>query len=123
MFGKRPDRREADYAKWLLDDPAANVSVSTHGGTPGVDHVGVSFDNADDLEIMAGRLKAEAVDLAPQKATTCCYAQSDKYWAKDPQGAVWELFHSFGDSDVYGAEPDRPESASAENETPCCAPA
>ncbi|MHA7871948.1 MAG: ArsI/CadI family heavy metal resistance metalloenzyme [Hyphococcus sp.] len=127
MFDKQPDRLEADYAKWLLDDPVANISLSTHGGAPGVDHVGVSFETREEMEEMAGRLSASKVDLAPQEGTTCCYAQSNKYWAKDPQGAVWELFHSFGDSAVYGAEPDRPEPAADQEirhkgQASCCAP-
>ena len=35
LFGAEPVRREDDYAKWMLDDPAANVALSSRGGEPG----------------------------------------------------------------------------------------
>ncbi len=107
LFGQDPTRREHDYAKWLLDDPAANVSISSRGtaGT-GVDHVGVSLDTREDLEAIADRLKDENEALFAENETTCCYAKSNKYWARDPQGAVWELFQTFGDSAEFGASPE-----------------
>ncbi len=117
MFGEGPSRVEKDYAKWLLDDPRANVSVSTHCGKPGFDHAGVSLETKDDLEEVAGRLRAMDASLFAEEETTCCYAQSNKYWVHDPQGARWELFQTFGDSETYGAEPDR---ALAPTVAACC---
>ena len=107
LFGAPPTRLETDYAKWLLDDPAANISLSTHCGSPGVDHVGLSLDTKEDLEKVAGRLRKAGELPAPEEATTCCYAQSNKYWINDPQDAVWELFQTYGDSETYGNEPER----------------
>lgn len=107
MFGAPPTRLEPDYAKWLLDDPKAHISVSTHGGAPGVDHVGVAIENETALAEVADRLRAGGEDLFEEKATTCCYARSNKFWAKDPSGAIWELFQTFGDSKSYGEEPER----------------
>jgi catechol 2,3-dioxygenase-like lactoylglutathione lyase family enzyme len=107
MFGAGPTRLEADYAKWLLDDPYANISLSTHAGATGDDHVGISVDSREALNEIAGRLKDAGSPLFAEEATTCCYAQSNKYWARDPQDARWELFQTFGDSDTYGAEPER----------------
>lgn len=117
MFGEAPARVEKDYAKWLLDDPQANVSVSTHGGEAGFDHAGVSLETKDDLEEVAGRLRAVDASLFAEEETTCCYAQSNKYWVNDPQGARWELFQTFADSDTFGAEPER---ALAPKSTACC---
>ncbi len=121
MLGQEPTRLEADYAKWLLDDPAANISISTHGGTPGVDHVGISVDSQDALEEIAGRLRDAGSSLMQEEATTCCYAQSNKYWVRDPQEASWELFQTFGDSEAYGAEPERPVAQPVKpSATACC---
>ena len=127
LLGKAPDRLEADYAKWLLDDPAANISVSSHGQNAGLDHVGISLDAREDLDAFAARLEAAGEELFKEEETTCCYARSNKAWARDPQGAVWELFQTFGDSDAYGADPERdfaPEKTRAttgESAAPCCA--
>ena len=122
MFGQAPDRREPDYAKWLLDDPAANIALSTHGRGPrGVDHAGLSIDTREELDEIAARLGANAA-LAAEEATTCCYAKSNKYWARDPQGAVWELFQTYADSDAYGVEPGREptENAAPQSQGACC---
>lgn len=123
MFGEEPTRVENDYAKWLLDDPRANISVSTHGGEVGFDHAGISIETKDELEEIANRLRGEETPLFAEEKTTCCYAQSNKYWVNDPQGARWELFQTFGDSDAYGAEPDRETAASntaAPSAAACC---
>lgn len=120
MFDAAPTRVEKDYAKWLLDEPRANISVSTHGGEPGIDHAGISLETKDDLDAVADRLRAADATLFAENATTCCYAQSNKYWVQDPQGERWELFQTFGDSDAYGAEPDR-DLAPAANDA-CCTP-
>ena len=119
LFGQAPTVRKTDYAKWLLDDPAANVAVSTHSENVGVAHVGVSVDEKDDLDAMAARLEKASAPLAPEEATTCCYARSDKYWTTDPQGAVWELFRTFGESETYGADPNL-EAVVRDAPAPCC---
>jgi len=82
-----------------IDDPRANVSLSAHGGKPGIDHVGVQVDTEQALAEMSERLK--------EAGATCCYAKSNKVWARDNQDAVWELFQTFSDSTTYGAEPSR----------------
>jgi catechol 2,3-dioxygenase-like lactoylglutathione lyase family enzyme len=118
IFGAPPTKREADYAKWLLDDPRAHVSLSTHCGEPGFDHAGIAIETEEELEEIADRLRENEDFLFPEKETTCCYAKSNKYWARDPQGATWELFQTFADSDTYGAEPDRTTAPVAAEQ--CC---
>src|SRR5437868_10445589 len=97
MFAAEPNRREVDYAKWMLDDPRVNFAISTRGGTPGVDHLGIQTDTAE--ELIALKAQAEAADLAlfEQGETSCCYAKSEKHWITDPQGVSWEHFHTLGD--------------------------
>lgn len=118
LFGAEPTKREPDYAQWRLDDPRANVSISTRSGASGVDHAGVSFDNDEELEAAAVRLRDIESLPAPEKNTTCCYAKSNKYWSHDPQGVIWELFHTFGDSETYGAAFEN----KADLKQACCAP-
>ncbi len=106
MFGTAPTIQKPDYAKWLLDDPAANIALSTHCGKSGIDHAGISLDDDQELEDIATRLSAAGALSRPEIDTTCCYAKSNKHWAKDPQGAVWELFHTFDESSTYGNQPE-----------------
>ena len=49
LFAAQPARLESDYAKWMLDDPRINFAISTRGHAPGIDHLGLQTDNAEDL--------------------------------------------------------------------------
>ena len=49
LFAAQPTRVEADYAKWMLEDPRLNFAISTRGDKPGVDHLGFQVDAADEL--------------------------------------------------------------------------
>ena len=94
MFGAEPARVEADYAKWMLEDPRLNFAISTRGGTLGVDHLGLQTDNAEELTELKSRAQAADMTLLDEGNTTCCYARSDKHWVTDPQGIAWEHFHT-----------------------------
>jgi catechol 2,3-dioxygenase-like lactoylglutathione lyase family enzyme len=120
LFGTAPSVVKPDYAKWMLDDPRVNFAISERSAKIGVDHLGIQVESGSELAEVANRLKAAGETTRDQVGTTCCYAQSDKSWVRDPSGIDWETFHSFGEATVYGE--DREEVA----ETPksaCCAPA
>lgn len=117
LFGAAPTRTEADYAKWMLEDPRINFAISTRGSKPGVDHLGIQTDSEEELAQLKAR--AEQADLALHGVgeTTCCYARSDKHWVTDPQGIAWEHFHTLQDIPVFS------EKAAAAPEAPaCCTP-
>jgi lactoylglutathione lyase len=119
MFAAEPTRREVDYAKWMLDDPRVNFAISTRGGKPGVDHLGIQADSTEELVELKARAQAADMAIFDEGASTCCYASSEKHWITDPQGVAWEHFHTLGDIPVFAQHktaPDAPESA-------CCAPA
>lgn len=115
MFDATPARVEPDYAKWMLDDPAVNFAISTRGAKPGIDHLGIQTDNADDLAVMERQAEAAGMTLLDVGETTCCYARSDKYWVTDPQGIAWEQFHTLESIPVFN------ESEAGAAAKPCCA--
>ncbi len=94
LFAAEPTRVEADYAKWMLDDPRINFAISTRGGALGIDHLGFQTDNADELAELKSRAQGADMALLDEGQTTCCYARSDKHWVTDPQGIAWEHFHT-----------------------------
>lgn len=120
LFGKAPDKREPDYARWMLDDPGANIAISARGGTEGFDHIGLQVDDDAELEDIADRLKEAAAPLAPEADATCCYARSHKYWALSPEGAKWELYRTFGDAKTFGAPAPQPLPAASLDPKACC---
>jgi catechol 2,3-dioxygenase-like lactoylglutathione lyase family enzyme len=120
LFAAEPSVRKTDYAKWMLEDPRVNFSISSRGMTKGVDHLGIQVDDDAELAAVAGRLAKAGRSIFEQKATTCCYARSNKAWVHDPEGVAWETFHTFGDSTVYGEDRDN-EGATGVGSDACCA--
>ena len=121
LFAAPPSVVKPDYAKWMLEDPRVNFSISTHGGAPGVDHLGIQVESEGELREVYGRLQSAERPMIEEGATTCCYAKSEKSWVLDPQGVSWETFLTSGESTVYGDSrtseyPDQTDGA-------CCAPA
>lgn len=113
LFDAQPSVREDDYAKWMLDDPKVNFAISQRDRTPGIGHLGLQADEPAELERIGARLKAADAMLLAESNTTCCYAQSDKYWSEDPQGVRWESFYTRGAATHYS----KPGASTA-----CCGP-
>ena len=120
MFAAQPSRVESDYAKWMLEDPRINFAISTRGGKPGVDHLGLQTDSAEELVELKARAEAADMTLLDEGQTTCCYARSEKHWITDPQGIAWEHFHTLDDIPVFSEA--KPEAAAVASEaSTCCA--
>ncbi len=117
MFAAEPARLEADYAKWMLEDPRVNFAISTRGSRPGVDHLGLQTDSEDELAELKARAAAADMTLLDEGSVSCCYARSKKHWVTDPQGIAWEHFHTLADIPVFSEKAKPTESA----ESACCA--
>ena len=123
LFGAAPVVRKPDYAKWMLEDPHVNFSISSRGRSKGIDHLGIQVEDDAELALVAGRLAKAGQTVSEQKATTCCYARSNKAWVHDPDGVAWETFHTFSDSTVYGDDREQNAGSGEFVATPrCCAP-
>lgn len=121
MFGAEPTVREADYAKWLLDDPAVNLAISARGATPGVNHLGLQVGSDEELQQLRERARAADLSVVEEDGAACCYAKSDKHWITDPAGVAWETFHSLGSIPVFGEVPaNQTTDAGTPSESVCC---
>lgn len=129
LFGSGPTVVKSDYAKWMLDDPRVNFSITSRGVRKGIDHLGIQVETRHELDEVYARLKEAEAPLVEQGAVTCCYAKSEKNWSYDPEGIAWETFVTTGDSVVYGSEHgpapgiccDRPAGESGAAPSACCA--
>ena len=124
LFGAEPSVTKADYAKWMLEDPRVNFAISTgQHAEKGIEHLGIQVESEEELAEVYARLRAADRPVLEEGATTCCYARSEKSWIADPQGVVWETFHTTGEAVDYGHGPELgrlvSESAGAQA---CCAP-
>ena len=120
LFATKPVVVKSDYAKWMLDDPRVNFAISSRGGSPGVDHLGIQVDSEDELRDVYGRLREAGGNVIEQGKTTCCYAKSEKSWIDDPAGISWEAFFTTGESTNYGTSFEK--GARIAHAKACCGP-
>ena len=127
LFAAEPTVVKDDYVKWMLDDPRVNFAISARAGrTAGISHLGIQAEDETELAEVYDRLSRAERPIIEAKATTCCYAKSDKQWIADPQGVPWETFLTYGESTVYGEgsldKLRETTEAAACCEPTCCAP-
>ncbi|QDK42377.1 glyoxalase/bleomycin resistance/dioxygenase family protein [Bacteriovorax stolpii] len=116
LFGQKPSKQKEDYAKWMLEDPRMNFAISTRVGEEGVDHLGFQVDESSELGELTERLKKADLGVYGEETTTCCYANSEKAWVKDPSGVAWEAYHTMSDAEVFN------EKIKEVSSNACCAP-
>ena len=118
LFGQKPTKLKDDYAKWMLEDPRINFAISTRSNEEGVDHLGLQVDENSELLELTERLKKADLGVYGEGETTCCYAESNKAWVKDPAGIAWETYHTMADAEIFSEKPKTPEASVSA----CCAP-
>lgn len=127
LFGAAPSVVKADYAKWMIEDPRVNFAISAGmHARKGIEHLGIQAEDAGELTEIYDRLKSAGRPVLEEGKTTCCYAKSEKSWVADPDGVVWEAFHTSGEATVYGDSPTLDTLAAASPAAApgkCCAPA
>ncbi len=102
LFGAKPTRLKPGYAKWALDDPKVNFAIShALDGVTGVNHLGLQSEDREELAATDARLKAAGEATVDEAGAQCCYAVSDKHWSTDPDGVVWEAFHTMGEAEIF----------------------
>ncbi len=120
LFGSEPTRRKDDYAKWMLEDPRINFSISDRGETKGVAHLGIQAETPEELATLRLRIQEAGGKIDDEGETTCCYHESDKTWVTDAQGVSWEAFYTSGEAATYHAQQrgeDRQDGCCADS---CC---
>jgi len=129
LFGCPPAKQLPDYAKWMLEDPRVNFAISRRGAKPGIDHLGLQVDTAEELVELRARHEAAGASIVDEANTACCYARSDKHWITDPAGVAWESFHTLADIPTFSQAPPSRERARIPlqvvvqgDSSSCCAP-
>ena len=111
-FGVAATKRRPGYAKFDLESPSLNLTMSEAPRT-GVNasHFGIQVASTEDVLEAKSRFEALGLATFSEEDTACCYAVQDKVWVEDPDGNSWEVFVVKADAPVMKAE------ASS-----CCAP-
>jgi catechol 2,3-dioxygenase-like lactoylglutathione lyase family enzyme len=113
LFGAEPAKLKEDYAKFLPEAVALNISFHEHpdavGALAGL-HLGLEYSARTELAAAYERLERAGLSPTRRETSTCCYASQDKFWVTDPSGYRWELYYLVED------RPERIDPASS-----CCA--
>ena len=104
LFGTEPTKVKEDYLQWLVDDPAVNFAVSKGRSRTGLNHLGLQFDSDEAVAETEARLTAAGITGEKQSGAQCCYAESNKYWVQDPQGVIWENYHTMEQIELFGGD-------------------
>ncbi len=115
LFGVEPTVLKDDYAKWMLEDPRINFSITESTKASGVNHIGLQADTMDELEAIQSRLRDAEENTFDQPKVRCCYARSSKSWVRDPDDVAWETFVTHGRITHYGTD-----RAPASSTARCC---
>lgn len=104
-FGVTATKRRPGYAKFDLQSPSLNLTMSEAPRT-GVNASHFGIQVATTADVVEAKARFEAVGLATfsEQDTACCYAIQDKVWVEDPDGNSWEVFVVKADAPVMKAD-------------------
>jgi catechol 2,3-dioxygenase-like lactoylglutathione lyase family enzyme len=98
MFDAAPAKVRPNYANFAIADPPLKL-VLMQTGAPGatLNHLGVEVESVDAVRGATSRLTDEGMTTRAEQGA-CCYAEQDKVWVSDPDGAPWEFYTVLGDA-------------------------
>jgi catechol 2,3-dioxygenase-like lactoylglutathione lyase family enzyme len=110
LFATEPAKRKPGYANFAIDEPSLKLVLIENADAAGtLNHLGVEVFSTDEVAAAQRRLEGEGLDTADESGV-CCYAQQEKVWVNDPDGAPWEIYTVVADSDVAGSGMRDPSS-------------
>ncbi len=108
LFGSGPKKRHADYAKFepqelplvlSLEPRRAGSAVAVQGtsGLGSLNHLGFRMSDSAALVEVQQRLEAAGISTICEEGVECCYARQTKFWVRDPDANLWEIYVLEGD--------------------------
>jgi catechol 2,3-dioxygenase-like lactoylglutathione lyase family enzyme len=115
FLGAEPVKVKPGYVKFLPTFAPINLALSAGEAGAGktVDHLGFQVESRDAVIALLERAKGSGLEVREEMDTSCCYANQDKFWVRDPDGVEWEVYHLNYDVD---------EEASSAGGSTCCTP-
>lgn len=121
LFNSPPAKRRPGYANFAIDEPALKlVLIESPAAASTLNHLGVEVSSTAEVAAAQRRLGDEGL-VTTGESGTCCYAQQEKVWVNDPDGAPWEIYTVLADSDTAGTGLHDPGGAAAACGAGACA--
>ena len=103
LFKTEPAKRKPGYANFAIEEPALKLVLIENAAAPGtLNHLGVEVFSTAEVAAAQRRLEGEGLATADESGV-CCYAEQEKVWVNDPDGAPWEIYTVLADSEVAGS--------------------
>ncbi len=103
LFNTEPSKRKPGYANFAIDEPPLKLVLIENAKAAGtLNHLGVEVFSTTEVADAQRRFQGEGLETADESGV-CCYAQQEKVWVSDPDGAPWEIYTVLADSDVAGS--------------------
>jgi catechol 2,3-dioxygenase-like lactoylglutathione lyase family enzyme len=108
LFGREPAKLRPDYAKFELDDPPLVLSLEPTARPTGgpLNHLGFRLPDSAILVAMQERLERTGIRSQREEGVECCYARQTKFWVRDPDHTLWEVYTLDEDIEHRGAGQD-----------------
>jgi catechol 2,3-dioxygenase-like lactoylglutathione lyase family enzyme len=99
-----PAKRRSDYAKFELAEPPLVLSLEPFAAPPGgsLNHLGFRLPSAALLVECQRRLEMAGITTQREEGVECCYAKQTKFWVRDPDNNLWEVYTFEGDIEHRG---------------------
>ena len=104
LFGLEPAKHHADYAKFEVESPPTVFSLipGRAGGGGSLNHVGLCLLSSEELVAIQLRLEQAGHKTLREDGVACCYSRQTKFWVRDPDGVLLELYVFHEDLDDHG---------------------
>ncbi|HEY1081319.1 MAG TPA: GTP-binding protein [Prosthecobacter sp.] len=104
LFGKPAAKHHGDYAKFEVESPPVVFSLVPGRSSPdgALNHVGLCLLTSEELVAIQMRLEEAGYKTLREDGVACCYSRQTKFWVRDPDGVLLELYIFHEDTDDHG---------------------
>jgi catechol 2,3-dioxygenase-like lactoylglutathione lyase family enzyme len=94
LLGCDPVKLKSDYAKFEPAEPSVILSLEKRDAamTGRLNHAGVRVSDSTKLVDIQRRMEEGGIRTIREDGVECCYARQNKFWARDPDGTLWEIY-------------------------------
>lgn len=122
LFDVEPHKRRAGYANFAIDEPPLKlVLFEAPGEGATLNHLGVEVGTTAEVTAATRRLATQGLATDVREGEVCCYAEQDKVWVTDPDGARWEVYAITDDAPVDATQDVAVAEACCDDAATCCA--
>ena len=120
LFDTEPAKRRPGYANFAIAEPPLKLVLIHDPESAGkLNHLGVEVFSAGEVSAAEARLSGEGLATTAEEGA-CCYAEQQKVWVNDPDGAPWEIYTVLADAETMSPAANAACCSEQATEAACC---